>query len=718
MRVWTLSSQNVFERVVGMAVAVAIVIGAAVASAATTVPVLWTAGGLDAGNGGAGQAGRMTSDASGNVAVVSGPAGGRDLAVTSYTADGILRWRNTVTPAVGTFVGDWVVAAPNGDFVAIGHNQDSHGRPIQGTMVRYASNGTLLWRIDFTSGFYPTTARLVIDAAGNEYLAWSAVGTGFLVQKYSPSGALIWSQQDSTTGGGYAIASSLTLSPDGADVAMSGSISGGATWITAIYNSTTGVRRWLVTAGEGIAARDVVVDATRVYVTGQGNVETSGFLTVIAYDRATGARVWRTDAAPSGSQSVGLRIALAPDGNLVATGYASGGYLDWWTVALSSSGTVLWQARRGLAATGDEVPAAVFVLSDGTTVVSGTGGPTVRDVLGNSYMQGVTVGYSQTGVLLWEGFSKMGTVWATTLPNNDVCAAGGYDALVTCWRAGAPPSPPDAPTGLAAQLSTGAIQLAWLDNADNETAYSVERCHLTGSGWTSLAVIATLPANAVSYRDTTYPSGTTINYRVRASNAGVNSEYSNTASITVLSSGDPPTAIMSATPSTGTAPLSVAFDGSRSNVAFGTIRSWAWLFGDGTAGSGATTTHVYSTPGAYTATLTVTASSGVSNSTATVIVVSAPVLPAAPSALSATVLSRSSIRLNWTNATTNQTQVRIERCLGSRCTAFVQVAAVGGTATTFTDTRLASRTAYTYRVRASSTAGVSAYSNLASASTR
>ena len=42
------------------------------------------------------------------------------------------------------------------------------------------------------------------------------------------------------------------------------------TWITAVYNATTGVRRWQVTAAEGTAARDVVVDATRVYVTGQG----------------------------------------------------------------------------------------------------------------------------------------------------------------------------------------------------------------------------------------------------------------------------------------------------------------------------------------------------------------------------------------------------------------------------------------------------------------
>ena len=214
-------------------------------AATTTLTALWTAGGLSAGNDSAGQAARIATDASGNIAVVSGPAFARSLAVTSYTADGTFRWRSTISPSVGTFQGGWVVAAPNGDFLAVGHNVDSHGSPIAGILVRYASDGTLLWRVDFTSGFFPSTARLLVDAAGNAYLAWSAVGGGFVVQKYSPSGGLLWSQGDST-GGGYAFASSLALSPDGADVAVSGSVSGGATWITAVYDTATGVRKWHV----------------------------------------------------------------------------------------------------------------------------------------------------------------------------------------------------------------------------------------------------------------------------------------------------------------------------------------------------------------------------------------------------------------------------------------------------------------------------------------
>ena len=56
--------------------------------------------------------------------------------------------------------------------------------------------------------------------------------------------------------------------------------------------------------------------------------------------------------------------------------------------------------------------------------------------------------------------------------------------------------------------------------------------------------------------------------------------------------------------------LSVQFDGTGSSVQFGTITSYAWDFGDGTTGTGATAQHTYATAGTYTVTLTVTGSLG------------------------------------------------------------------------------------------------------------
>jgi PKD repeat protein len=174
---------------------------------------------------------------------------------------------------------------------------------------------------------------------------------------------------------------------------------------------------------------------------------------------------------------------------------------------------------------------------------------------------------------------------------------------------------------------------------------------------------------------------------------------------------------MSATPLSGTAPLTVTFDGSGSTDLGGFVTSWAWAFGDGTTGTGVTTTHVYSTPGTYVATLTVTDNGNLSSTTSTSITVSAPALPSAPTGLTATALSRSSIRLQWTNTSASQSEVRIERCQGSNCTNFAQVAVVAGTVTTFTNSGLASKTTYAYRVRAHNAAGDSPYSNVASART-
>src|SRR5687767_15434578 len=113
------------------------------------------------------------------------------------------------------------------------------------------------------------------------------------------------------------IASSIALSPDEADIVLTGQISGGATWITAAYKSTTGVRRWLVTAAEGLSARDVVVDLTRAYVVGQGvtgagTPQLAYWLTVVAYDRFTGPRLWRTDTSPDDAGSAGVLYIARP----------------------------------------------------------------------------------------------------------------------------------------------------------------------------------------------------------------------------------------------------------------------------------------------------------------------------------------------------------------------------------------------------------------------
>ncbi len=66
-----------------------------------------------------------------------------------------------------------------------------------------------------------------------------------------------------------------------------------------------------------------------------------------------------------------------------------------------------------------------------------------------------------------------------------------------------------------------------------------------------------------------------------------------------------PTASATANPTTGNAPLNVNFDASASSDPDNDALTFAWDFGDGTSGTGATPNHTYQTNGTYTAVVTV-----------------------------------------------------------------------------------------------------------------
>ncbi len=95
----------------------------------------------------------------------------------------------------------------------------------------------------------------------------------------------------------------------------------------------------------------------------------------------------------------------------------------------------------------------------------------------------------------------------------------------------------------------------------------------------------------------------------------------------------------------------------------------------------------------------------------------AAAVPAAPTGLSATAVSKSQINLTWTDNASNETGFYIERCKGSTCTNFARIATVGANVTAYANTGLAKKTTYRYRVQAYNASGVSAHSDIASATT-
>ncbi|MBO9614828.1 MAG: fibronectin type III domain-containing protein [Dyadobacter sp.] len=104
--------------------------------------------------------------------------------------------------------------------------------------------------------------------------------------------------------------------------------------------------------------------------------------------------------------------------------------------------------------------------------------------------------------------------------------------------------------------------------------------------------------------------------------------------------------------------------------------------------------------------------SNIANATTLVIIT----IPKAPSALVANAASSSQINVSWTDNANDETGFELER--STDALSFTKIAELGPNVTTYQHTGLAPATRYWYRVLAKNAAGKSAYSNIASATTR
>jgi len=133
---------------------------------------------------------------------------------------------------------------------------------------------------------------------------------------------------------------------------------------------------------------------------------------------------------------------------------------------------------------------------------------------------------------------------------------------------------------------------------------------------------------------------------------------------------EPPVARISASPTSGTAPLTVSFSGASSTDNVGIV-SYYWSFGDGTASSGITAAHTYRAYGTYTATLTVRDAAGNPDSDSLTITVSPPVTP--PVVTVPARFELSSLQVSPTTVTA-----------GERVTVSARVSNVGGSSGSYT----------------------------------
>jgi len=151
---------------------------------------------------------------------------------------------------------------------------------------------------------------------------------------------------------------------------------------------------------------------------------------------------------------------------------------------------------------------------------------------------------SDGSVTGWSWDFGDGNVSSAQNPNHSFAADGSYTVNLTATdNDGASDgvsnevtvvlaTVPDAPSGLGAATYSGEqIDLAWLDNSDDEDGFKVERSADGVSSWTEVAALA---ADSTAYSNTGLAADTSWYYRVFAQNVVGDSGYSNVDSATTF----------------------------------------------------------------------------------------------------------------------------------------------------------------------------------------
>ena len=285
-------------------------------------------------------------------------------------------------------------------------------------------------------------------------------------------------------------------------------------------------------------------------------------------------------------------------------------------------------------------------------------------------------------------------------------------------------SHPAQPDGLAASpVDETTIDLTWVDNATDESAYRVERSPNGGVTW---AEIASLPANSTFYSDTGLTCGTGYAYRVRAYRAadGLFSNYTNVVSASTVLCPPPeaPSALNVAPFSTTQLDLTWA-DNATDESGYRIERSpdggatWAEITGLPANSTSYSNTYLICGTSYTYRVRAYRASDGqfsAYTNEASALTLACPPPPAPPTVLSAVAVSETQIDLSWIDNGTDETAYSLERSPDGLT--WAEIVALPADTTGYSDIGLTCGAIYAYRIRTYRAADdqFSAYSNEAS----
>jgi WD40 repeat protein len=296
---------------------------------------------------------------------VTGPSGGsgsgNDYATVAYdAATGAQLWVQRYDgPASGNDGATALAVSPDGSKLLVTGNSPGLGSDYDYATVAYdAATGAQLWvqRYDGPASGVDSAFALGVSPDGaSVFVTGSSPGVGsgndYATVAYdAATGAQLWVQRYNGPSSGSDNAFALGVSRDGSKLFVTGARGRGSSssdYATVAYDASTGAQVWVQRydgPGNGIdtaVALAVSPDGAKLFVTGYSSGSGSGYdYATIAYDAATGARLWvkRYDGPVSGDD-VAVATVGSPDASrLFVTGYSPGlgGDNDYATVAYST----------------------------------------------------------------------------------------------------------------------------------------------------------------------------------------------------------------------------------------------------------------------------------------------------------------------------------------------------------------------------------------------